>query len=254
LTERPTLEIFSLLPLDFHSTNGEAYDTLARHLSALKNAVDRLNTNYKQMGPTPTGQSGSFRREGIYRIFPHKTTFYHLNDGQLVTFSYGEERDDGRLLFNGETERGPICIKFVRRYGKDVHVWCTTQKFAPRLLGFEALPGGWFMVVMERLDKSWVPLFELPDYPEDLRHEIHSRVTSLHRHGMVHGDIRDTNIMVKTDGGLEFMLVDYDWAGPVGQVHYPRFLNTDRELGRPVEVDALKAILPMHDILMVESL
>jgi len=246
--------MFSLLPLDFHHRNEEAYDTLARHLSALKKAVNVLSNRYIQMGRTPASQSSLSRREIIYRIFPYKTTFTHLNDGQLVTFSYADERKDGHLLFNGRSECGPVCIKFVRGYGKDVHVWCAAQHFAPRLLGFEALPGGWFMVVMERLDESWIPLFKLADHPEDLKTKIHSHIDSLHKHGMVHGDISGSNIMVKTDGGSEFMLVDHDWAGPVGQVHYPRFLNTDPDLGRSAGIDAFMAILPSHDILMVERL
>ena len=36
LTGCPTMEIFSLLPLNFHSTNDDAYDALARHLSAIE--------------------------------------------------------------------------------------------------------------------------------------------------------------------------------------------------------------------------
>ena len=34
-------------------------------------------------------------------------------------------------------------IRFVRLYGADVHTWCTNNGFAPELLGFERLDGGW---------------------------------------------------------------------------------------------------------------
>src|ERR1700738_3232771 len=41
------MEIFSLLPLNFHATNDDAYDALARHLSALKNALVALDVYIK---------------------------------------------------------------------------------------------------------------------------------------------------------------------------------------------------------------
>jgi hypothetical protein len=31
-------------------------------------------------------------------------------------------------------------------YGKDLHEFCVSQGFAPRLLAFEELPGGWLGV------------------------------------------------------------------------------------------------------------
>lgn len=249
LTDRPTMEIFSLLPLDFHSTNGDAYDAIARHLLALKKSVNVLTELYSQMNLSPVG-------EVIHSIFPYKTGFTHLVDGQLVPFSYDKERTDGRFLFNGKSDCGLVCIKFIPRYGKDVHDWCAKQLIAPKLLGFEVLAGGWVMVVMELLDQSWIPLFKHPGHPniDNLMEAIRSHVVRLHQNHMVHGDIRDTNIMVKRSGSLEFMLVDFDWAGTAGEVHYPRFLNTDPELGRPADVDAFLPILPSHDILMVGRL
>jgi len=41
-----------------------------------------------------------------------------------------------------------ICIKFVHQYLKDVHEFCASKGFAPKLEGFEGLPGGWHMVVI----------------------------------------------------------------------------------------------------------
>jgi RIO-like serine/threonine protein kinase len=53
---------------------------------------------------------------------------------------------------------------------------------------------------------------------------------------MVHGDVRETNVMVK-DSGLEFMLVDYDWVGSQGHAGYPRHVNKAVKLGRPEDVE-----------------
>jgi tRNA A-37 threonylcarbamoyl transferase component Bud32 len=38
---------------------------------------------------------------------------------------------------------------------------------------------------------------------------------ALHQAGYVQGDIRDANIMVRKDGSLGFMLIDFDWAGEI---------------------------------------
>jgi hypothetical protein len=50
----------------------------------------------------------------------------------------------------------------------------------------------------------------------------------LHQASLVHGDIRNTNIMVKIVGldDLSFLLVDYDSGGEIWQVQYPLELNT----------------------------
>jgi tRNA A-37 threonylcarbamoyl transferase component Bud32 len=39
-----------------------------------------------------------------------------------------------------------------------------------------------------------------------------------HDTGLVHGDIQTTNIMVQKNGGQGVMLVDFDWAGRLGEV------------------------------------
>jgi tRNA A-37 threonylcarbamoyl transferase component Bud32 len=43
------------------------------------------------------------------------------------------------------------------------------------------------------------------------------KVTFLHQAGYVHGDVHDTNIMVK-DRSQGFKLVDFDWSGRIGKV------------------------------------
>ncbi|KAF8430340.1 hypothetical protein EV426DRAFT_14428 [Tirmania nivea] len=124
------------------------------------------------------------------------------------------------LIFQGRTDANQlICVKFVRQYGKDVHIWCTNKGFAPGLLGFERLDGGWFMVVMYFLGESWRVLNEAGVKTEsisELERKICSVITKLHESGMVHGDIREMNILVNDKN--EFMLIDYDWAAIHDQV------------------------------------
>ncbi|KAF8444366.1 hypothetical protein BGX38DRAFT_1197255 [Terfezia claveryi] len=79
-----------------------------------------------------------------------------------------------------------------------VFIWCANKGFAPELLGFERLDGGWFMVVMDFLGESWRVLNEAGVKTESiskLGRKICSVITKLHESGMVHGDIREMNIL-----------------------------------------------------------
>jgi RIO1 family len=261
------MEMFSLLPLNFHSSNDDAYDALARHLSAMKKALHTSNVQMKEVNEhTPTAYTGALdRRTSMIRsspgplplgvpegpmpfVPPYPAMFTPYGGHGQHPFDYEAEIAGRSLLFKARTKDGkPICIKFVRRYGKDVHLWCAAKGFAPKLIAYEALPGGWYMVVMDLLDELWVPLAETTKHAEGLKERIHAAISELHQAQMVHGDVREMNVMVK-DNGVEFMLVDYDWAGSHGCVRYPRHVN---RLGRPEDVEDGRLILTQHDELML---
>jgi len=75
----------------------------------------------------------------------------------------------------------------------------------------------------------------------------------MHQNHMVHGDIRDTNVIFDTASN-QFRLLDFDWAGKVEEVKYPKFVNTQPQLKRPKDVEDGKVILPDHDVSMVDSI
>ncbi|KAF8881339.1 hypothetical protein BD779DRAFT_1675478 [Infundibulicybe gibba] len=240
-TDRASMEIFALLPLSFHSLDSDAEEKLARHLAALKKAVNTLIELYTKMGSTPgptPSSAGHPRpsRKAAYPPLPYKTEFTHLKDGQLVSFSYESERAGESLIYFGQMEgshSGRICIKFVRRYGRDVHVWCASQYFAPKLLGFETLPGGWFMVVMERLDDSWTPLrARRRRHPEGLEARIRAQLAALHAQGMVHGNLRPRRVLVRESSAAnsEIAVIGFDCAGRTGRCATLRFWNRIRRL------------------------
>jgi RIO-like serine/threonine protein kinase len=114
--------------------------------------------------------------------------------------------------------------------------------------------GGWYMAVMDFLDTSWRPISATNYKRKDddvLEEKISLALTKLHQHHMVHGDVRDTNIMVKDD---EIMLIDFDWAGVLGQVKYPRMVNKAKELGRPADVEDGELIVAAHDLVTLRNL
>jgi RIO-like serine/threonine protein kinase len=65
-----------------------------------------------------------------------------------------------------------------------------------------------------------------------LYEEMREKLAGLHQAGFVHGDVRDTNVMV-LQGSPGFMLVDFDWAGQIGEVQYPMNVNRGPDLVRP---------------------
>jgi hypothetical protein len=90
-----------------------------------------------------------------------------------------------------------ICIKFARQYSMTVHDFCAPKGFAPALLGFDQLPGGWLMVVMQAIDDVYQEI--TAEHRSAIDH-IRAEPTTLHQAGYAHGDIRDADVMVRKDG------------------------------------------------------
>jgi len=84
--------------------------------------------------------------------------------------------------------------------------------FAPALIRFNQVPGGWYMVVMDAIDQDCENLHQAP-HETLVLNGIMQKIGSLHQAGYVHGDIRNTNVMVQKDGEKGFLLVDFDWVG-----------------------------------------
>src|SRR5262249_6448860 len=158
---------------------------------------------------------------------------------------YGYVVPRNRTDSRRDRPKDELCIKFVRRYCKEVHQICASESCAPRLRGFESLPGGWFMVVMDVVNEEYIEFFKLDKSVRTpvLLEEITAKLTHLHRAGYVHGDIRDTNIMVKRDG-KGFMLLDFDWSGRDGTVRYPMNVVRGPQLWRPDGAEDGKLISP----------
>jgi hypothetical protein len=108
------------------------------------------------------------------------------------------------------------------------------------------------MVVMDLLGESWVPL-DINTLVDVGGFKVRFHTVELHQVKMVHGDTPETNAMAK-DGGHEFMLIDYGWAGLLAEVRYPRHVNTAPALQRPDDVEDGNFILTEHDLLMFENI
>jgi serine/threonine protein kinase len=227
-------------------------DTITRFFSAFKNAASKLKTYYTEL---PTQPSTVFATEEAR--FPYPTTFTHLRTHVNAPLQLDHQPIPGKLLYAGWTAAGqPVVVKFVRSYSKDLHEHCAFKDLAPALLGFEKLAGNWFMVVMEYMEsyKTLSTLEDLAPISTQLRQMVTELVTSFHDQNFVHGDIRDSNLLVRTeDGKLQMKLIDFDWGGREGEVHYPALIN-DRTVHRPLAVVGGQLIKREHDLQMVENI
>ena len=129
---------------------------------------------------------------------------------------------------------------------------CATLGYAPTLYGFKELPGGWFMVIMDRLsERKYCPLSK-PTAP--LINNIRDVLKQLHQSNYVHGDLRDVNIIVSRSDETKFMLIDFDWAGKIGEVRYPPRVNRSRDLWRPDGAVDGALIQADHDMDMLNQI
>lgn len=119
-----------------------------------------------------------------------------------------------------------VMVKFTRSYCPKLHSFCAEQRHAPGLLGYGTIPGGWYVVLMEMIDQTYTLDFYGCEHFQTWTQDIKSLVKAFHDRGLVHGDLRDANMMVDRKEPERIMLVDFDWGGNVndGPVNYPTYL------------------------------
>ncbi|EGN97471.1 hypothetical protein SERLA73DRAFT_124167 [Serpula lacrymans var. lacrymans S7.3] len=247
---RPTVQILSTpIAFHFHSTDIHNRLTVARHMAAFRKAAERLNEYYENLTETPVLTSAPVPPH----MFAYPTSYISLHSNTLKHFWYVIELDSDKLVFSGTEDEGDhICIKFVQTYSCDVHNHFASLGCAPALRGFEKIAGGWFMVVMDMLPDDFEMLSARTGrLPLSVFTDISAKLESLHEAGYVHGDIRDTNIMVSKTDKTRFMIIDFDWAGSIEEARYPACVNY-MDIVRPQEARDGKKILRDHDNFMLQ--
>ena len=260
-------------------------ESLARHFGAFKKAIRSLEQCYKAALKKPPALENLGPKLKV-ALYPDPRTYRSLETDSTVEFDYdnddhkdrnahmdankllfiGKQTDNddhkirnahmdaNKLLFIGkQTDNGErICIKFVRRYSRAAHEKCATLGIAPKLRGFQGIGAGWTMVVMDALDREY-KTFDKNALPAGTRENIEDGLRKLHQAHVVHGDVRDVNIMIRKDGKPGFMLVDFDWAGIIEKVCYPANVNK-KDIWRPDDVSDGALIKSEHDMAMFEHM
>jgi serine/threonine protein kinase len=253
-TDRPHLQVLApILPLFYHASDDDMRMQTARCLGATKKAILSLQNYYQFKLPS---LAALLPAQLTNLAFPHPIQYLSLDDGTIRTFKYSSQLYEDKLVFCGTVGNDKICIKFVRRYSKEAHLKCSSLGFAPALRGFDLIPGGWYMVVMDFIDDMYHNLEDSLTTASfktkaEFKTEAREKLASLHQGGVAHGDVRPTNIMVKRDGSSGIMLVDFDWAGEIGKVRYPMNVN-NVDIKRPHGVHDNELILAQHDMVMID--
>lgn len=247
---------------------------LARVFTALsftRKSMEKYYTELVQLEPQPPPPT---RPSPHPRFFPYPTQF---KEGASTTeFRYIQPFSDGstNVTFLAETIHGSgpsrkLVIKFVDRYGVGPHRLLADEEMAPKLLFCGRLDGstedegqtddpssGLYlgpvrMVVMEWIDGETAAKTKKDAWPESARERVKEALTKLHKMGLVFGDLRGPNIMFQRNTN-RVLLIDFDWSGQAGVVHYPRHLS--KQVKWPEGVDDGKEITMEHDLAMLEEL
>lgn len=246
----------SLIPLCFSPHDTDMLDTITRFFGAFQNAASKLETYYKNLLASTFTTSPTSPIDSAAR-FPYPTTFTRLDNNVKTSFKLEHQPLPDKLLYIGRTEAGvQVVVKFVRSYSRALHEHCASLACAPLLLGLESLAGGWSMVVMEFMNdyKMLSDLKDRASISTRLRPMVTTLVDSFHAKNLVHGDIRDSNLLVLVrQDQLEMKLVDFDWGGLENEAHYPIIIN-NLTISRPPNVVGGQTITKDHDLWMVRRM
>jgi RIO-like serine/threonine protein kinase len=158
--------------------------------------------------------------------FRDRVDFHRLNSDGESSSNYR------RTIFLAEYEEKTVLVKFCERYGEAAHRTLAAEGLAPKLHFCSLIMGDMFMVVIDLVDgRDAYREFRRRDLPSTVLDDVKLALEKLHDAGLVFGDVRRPNIMVyksREKGEEEWrgLLVDFDWAGPIGQSKYPAMLNT----------------------------
>ncbi|KAG2105512.1 uncharacterized protein F5147DRAFT_242554 [Suillus discolor] len=225
---------------------------IGRVLYALTESVAQLRDWYDNVLECGEPPYDTTRPTVHSRFFPTPHTY--LRDEIPVQFKYERplERDASCVTYLAKTqEDNPInvVVKFVTRYGEDVHMAMAEAGFAPKLLYYgkidvrKGMPsyGGLRMVVMEYVDGTTA--CSSLRLPPSFHQELEDAMKCCHEKGFVFCDLRKPNIMITKDGKVQ--LIDFDWAGRKGEVKYP--VSISPAIKWPKGAQGLGPILEEHD-------
>lgn len=246
----------NLHPLEsflFHPSSLNRWKQAARLFAAIKIAHDDLKTKLLALP-----QLVPFHEASVTDL-PYQREYIDSH-GATQRVEDMVQIQPHQRIFHGKLVNGtPVAVKYVQEYSAEAHRHCAQIGFAPELLGFTEMAGGWNMVVMPFLDSTWSPLCD-----EDITYDIKDEQAMFARRkieefvaaGWVHGDIRDVNVMISHEVGDEGVyLIDFDWAGKEGEVFYPFDMKMEPEtIRRPYGADPLKPISRIHDLEMIKKI
>jgi serine/threonine protein kinase len=258
---RPTTQLLSTpIAFHYHSTDTNNHLIVSRHMAAFRKATKSLKVYYESLEDDKNLETIPDPSATVIppptTIFPDRRNYKSYLANTQILFRYLGQLQEDKLVFSGIEDQGGrnICVKFVQAYSLSAHLHLAELGHAPAIRGYEVIAGGWIMVVMDTLSpREFRTLTKAREelLPLRLFDAILGALESLHEAGFVHGDIRDTNIMVSMNN-QDFRIIDFDWAGTIGQARYPMNVNRGPGLWRPDDAVDRAPITTKHDIAMLD--
>ena len=193
------------------------------------------------------------------RKYPFLTSYD--DDGQETSFTYDRQLVEDKLVFSAAVNQpgsGECIVKFTCQYSEAAHNYLASHGLTPRIWKRIPIPGSWTAVVMDKSNYEVLYDLELLEAEQDkVKRKVTSIVKTLHEGGFVHGDIRDTNLLIDraslASDDVMVHLIDFDWAGRIGEARYPMEINCTT-VRRPTGVEGGELIAEQHDDEMVSYL
>lgn len=258
LTEKCIVQrLTDLIWIPAHSTiDPDQCLRVARIMHALRESVTQLRDWYDNIFKRQEPLYDISRPVRHSRFFPTPDTY--MCNGNPVRFTYQEplESHPSCVTYLAKTvaaEPINVVVKFVSKYGDDVHSAMAAAGFAPKLLYYGPINiashmpsyGRLRMVVMEYVDGTTA--YSALKLPENFHQDLTKAIDYCHTKGFVFGDLRKPNIMITQ--GSKVQLIDFDWAGREGEVRYP--ISISPSIAWPKGVRGNGYILKQHDLEML---
>ena len=228
----PLCSPISLLFVPRDPINGVS--KLARLLSVIDKTMGELTKYYNK----PVTERDADSRG------PYWTDNGHLEyKGRLMT--------SVKWLFEATLDgKQKVVVKFVRsHYGEAAHRLLASDGFAPKLINCHSLPGGWYAVVMDKLEGHSIT--ETTDVSDKVKQSLRKAVNLMHEKNYVHGDLRPQNMLIVDE---TVCILDFDWADTEGTATYPPELNMDSDCNWHPGVKPEGKILKEHDTYQITSI
>ncbi len=259
------VRVESLTPsfdLATHWRESKTRKAIASSFDALILAVENIQAHYNKIeaeahvNPAPKPYNCRLQKACN---FPFMTSY--VKGGQEISFTYVERLDEDKLLFSAfvnDNRQANYIVKFTQQYSEAAHLCLASYNSAPTLRHCIQISAEWIAVVMDRSRyKTLYGLSLLKDQQEKVQQTVEKTLQVLHDAGFVHGDLRDTNILIDLESldsdDVRIHFVDFDWAGRIGEAEYPDDIN-GITVKRPEGAEGGKLITVEHDKTMVSYL
>ena len=249
-----------LLDLTAHWMEEGDRGAMASYFDAFVLATENIQAHYESIAEAmaiPPLQLDS--RVQNARKYPFLRCYEE--NGQERRFTYVKRLYENKLVFAATIDQpysGKCIVKFTSKYSKAAHDHLTSRYMAPRIRNCIRISADWTAVIMDMSLYKVLFDLQLSKVEQDrVKRQVMRIVEILHEGGFVHGDVRDSNILVDPASlvinDVSVHLIDFDWAGRVGEARYPMRVNR-MTVKRPAGVEGGELITQQHDIEMVSYL